>query len=331
MKEFFPSARLGKNSFLRLGGAAEDGLGGGEAGDWDSEGGAADVVQAHLVEEGHRRGVAAVLAADADLQVGLHGAAALHGQVHQGADACFIQRHEGVRRVDAALQVGRQEAAGVVPRQAERGLRQVVGPEAEELRLGGDLARGDARPRQLDHRPQAEGDLLARRPQRRGHLLGLGAQDGQLLLLRRAEESDFNALLEAKVYGSTRLYDEVFQILLQRDADGLANFVTRNGLLSNAGLVELSAKKLSENPNLDNLLKFVHLSALTNSAEIFLQTLETTKEIWNEKRLNEISDEKLIEILDSHYWLLASEARVSGAGYLLKEKMASVRQEILGK
>lgn len=150
-------------------------------------------------------------------------------------------------------------------------------------------------------------------------------------LLRRAEESDFNALLEAKVYGNARLYDEVFQILLQRDADGLANFVMRNGLPSNAGLVELSAKKLSENPNLDNLLKFVHLSALTNSAEIFLQTLETTKEIWNEKRLNEISDEKLIEILDSHYWLLASEARVSGAGYLLKEKMASVRQEILGK
>ena len=148
-------------------------------------------------------------------------------------------------------------------------------------------------------------------------------------LLRRAEEKDLNALLEAKIYGDSRLSDEVFQILLQKDADKLADFVTRNGLTANADLVELSAKKLSENPTLDNLLKSVHLSALTNSAEIFLQVLETTNELYKAKRLNEISGEKLIEIFDSHYWLLATDARVSGAGYLLKERMTSVRREIL--
>lgn len=150
-------------------------------------------------------------------------------------------------------------------------------------------------------------------------------------LLKRAESQDFNSLLEAKVYGDSRLYDEVFQVLLRNDADKLADFVTKNSLTVNTGLVELSAKKLSESPTLDNLLKLVHLSALTNSAEIFLQVLETTSELWKEKRLNEISAEKLIEVLESHYWLLATEARVSGAGYLLKEKMASMHREISGK
>ncbi len=150
-------------------------------------------------------------------------------------------------------------------------------------------------------------------------------------LFQRATESDLNSLLEAKTFGNLQLYDEVFQILLQNDADKLADFVTRNGLTANADLVELSTKKLSENPTLDNLLKSVHLSALTNSAEIFLQVLETTNELYKAKRLNEISGEKLLEIFDSHYWLLASDARVSGAGYLLKEQMASVRREILGK
>lgn len=150
-------------------------------------------------------------------------------------------------------------------------------------------------------------------------------------LQTRAEEGDFNSLLEAKVFGDSRLYDEVFQILIRSDSDRLADFVTKNSLTANADLVELSAKKLSENPTLDNLLKSVHLSALTNSAEIFLQVLETMSELYKQKRLNEISGEKLIEIFESHYWLLASEARVSGAGYLLKEKMASVRREILGK
>lgn len=153
----------------------------------------------------------------------------------------------------------------------------------------------------------------------------------RLDLLNRAEKSDFNSLLEAKVYGNARLYDEVFQILLRNDADKLTDFVIKNGLTANADLVELSAKKLSENPNLDSLLKLVRLSTQTNSAENFLQTIETTIELWKEKRLLEISGEKLIEIFESHYWLLASEARVSGAGYLIKERMTSVRREILGK
>lgn len=150
-------------------------------------------------------------------------------------------------------------------------------------------------------------------------------------LLSRAEKQDFNSLLEAKVFGDSRLYNEVFQILIQSDADKLADFVTRNGLRANTGLVELSAKKLSENPTLDNLLKLAHLSALTDSAEIFLQTIETTSNLWKEKRLDGISGEKLIEILESHYWSLAGEARVSGAGYLLKEKLASMHREISGK
>ena len=153
----------------------------------------------------------------------------------------------------------------------------------------------------------------------------------RLDLLTRAKKNDFNTLLEAKIYGNARLYDEVFQVLLQKDADKLTDFVTRNSLTANADLVELSVKKLSENPNLDNLLKLVRLSALTNSAEIFLQVLETTSELWEQKRLNGISAEKLIEVLESHYWLLATEARVSGAGYLLKEKMASMHREISGK
>lgn len=150
-------------------------------------------------------------------------------------------------------------------------------------------------------------------------------------LLRRAENSDYNSLLEAKVFGDAHLYDEVFQILLQNDADKLIDFVTRNSLTANAGLVELSAKKLSENPTPDNLTKYVKLAVLTNSSEIFLQVLETTSALYKQKRLNEISGEKLIETLDSHYWSLASAVRVSDKGYLLKEKMADIRSEISEK
>ncbi len=148
-------------------------------------------------------------------------------------------------------------------------------------------------------------------------------------LLTRAEIKDYNTLLEAKTFGDSRLYDELFKLLMRIDSDKLADFVTRNGLPVNADLVELSLKKLKARPSLDNLVKFLHLSALTNSAEVYLSAIETTKILWNEKQLGDISAERLVEILESHYWLLAGEARVSGAGYLLKEKLASVRREIL--
>src|SRR4051794_3754480 len=59
---------------LRRPGVVERGVGGGEAGDGDAVGGAAHVVQPDAVEELHRARVAAVLAADAELEVGLHGA-----------------------------------------------------------------------------------------------------------------------------------------------------------------------------------------------------------------------------------------------------------------
>jgi hypothetical protein len=150
-------------------------------------------------------------------------------------------------------------------------------------------------------------------------------------LLTRAKSRDFNSLLEAKTLGSSRLYDEVFQVLQGIDSDKLTDFVTRNGLTADADLVELSLKKLSETPTVSNFTKFAHLSALSNSADIFLQAIETTQRLWNENRLNEISNDKIVEILESHYWLLANDARISGTGYLLKEKLASVCREIRGK
>jgi hypothetical protein len=149
-------------------------------------------------------------------------------------------------------------------------------------------------------------------------------------LLRRAAEGDFNSLLEARLHGNTDLYDEVLQVLLDRDADRLADFVRRNSLTGNGELLEISAKKLKETPVPDNLLTFVYLAVVTGSADVFLNAIETTGDLWREKRLGKISGVQLAEILESHYWLLAGEARVSGTGYILKEKLANLRAEVSG-
>ena len=58
----------------------DGGLGGSQPGDGHTVGGAGHIVQAHLVAELHGGGVAAVLAADAQVDAGTGGAAHVGGQ-----------------------------------------------------------------------------------------------------------------------------------------------------------------------------------------------------------------------------------------------------------
>src|SRR6185369_10880914 len=83
----------------------------GQAGDRDSEGRAGDVVEAHVVAELDAVRVAAVLAADPDLEARARGAAPLDGPLHQAADTLGVDRHEWINRQDLALDVLRQELA----------------------------------------------------------------------------------------------------------------------------------------------------------------------------------------------------------------------------
>ena len=98
------------------------------------------------------RRIAAVLTADTAVQSRTGLAAELNGHLHKFADADRIQTGERIGLVDLILVVGGQELAGIVAREAERHLRQIVRAEAEELRLFGDLVGSKSCTRDLDHR-----------------------------------------------------------------------------------------------------------------------------------------------------------------------------------
>ena len=94
-----------------------------------------------------------MLAADAQLEIRLDTAGALDGDPHQIADALQVERLERVPLEDPDLEVvGEEPALGVVAREAERRLREVVRAEGAEVRHLRDLVRADASARQLDHR-----------------------------------------------------------------------------------------------------------------------------------------------------------------------------------
>jgi hypothetical protein len=67
-----------------------------QAGDGDAEGGAGNVVETRPFAEGDRGRVAAVFAADAELDVGARRPAALAGDGDQFADPFGVQSHERI-------------------------------------------------------------------------------------------------------------------------------------------------------------------------------------------------------------------------------------------
>ncbi len=143
--------------------------------------------------EPHRVGVAAVLAADPQLQALPGLAALLAGDLHQPADAGLVDGHERVGRDQLALLVQAEELADVVAGEPEGGLGEVVGAEGEELGHLGDLAGDQGRPWQLDHRPPQHLELLAGVAEGlAGHRLQLLAQLGQLLAGRGQRDHDLH-------------------------------------------------------------------------------------------------------------------------------------------
>ena len=122
-----------------------------QARDRHAEGRAGNVGQADAVAELHGGRIAAVLAADAQLDVGAGLTAEIGCHLDQLADADLVEAGEGIVLVDLLVVVSAQELAGVVTGEAEGHLGQVVGAEGEELGLLGDLVRGQRGARDLDH------------------------------------------------------------------------------------------------------------------------------------------------------------------------------------
>lgn len=164
-------------------------------------------------------------------------------------------------------------------------------------------------------------------------------QDQKLLAERRDEirqnllgwaaNGEIETLHEAHLTGDRQLYDEILDRLVDQNPGQLIDFISKRDLPSNREVVESAIKTLQRNATAASLTKVLRLAASTNSADIYLHVVESVFSLWDDGKLKEVSPENLVNILDTHYWLLAGDARVSGAGFLLKEKLAGVRREIM--
>src|SRR5690606_8395568 len=105
-----------------------------------------------FLTEADRGGIAAMLPADAQLDVGPSRPALLGRHAYQFPHALDVERNEGVLVDDAFLPVDFQEGRGVIAGYAEGRLRQVIRAEREELRRFSHDMSTNGGARQLDHR-----------------------------------------------------------------------------------------------------------------------------------------------------------------------------------
>src|SRR5882762_964050 len=102
----------------------------------------------------HAVGVAAVLAANPDLQLVAGLAALFDTPAHKHANTLAVEGPEWVCAENSGflfVYIVREEAASVVTGESHGGLRQVIGAEGEELRDFSDLPGQQSGTRQFDH------------------------------------------------------------------------------------------------------------------------------------------------------------------------------------
>ena len=72
----------------------------------------------------------------------------------------------------------------------------------------------------------------------------------------------------------------------------------------------------------------LHVAALADSPQTYAAAVKAAVQFWLNGKLTSISAEELQSIIDGEFWLLSSQARASGAGFVLKETLANARREL---
>ncbi len=153
-------------------------------------------------------------------------------------------------------------------------------------------------------------------------------------LLSRADAGDKAALPEAHESGDVDLYDEVLNALVRRAENekqvfALASYIARSdGLPVNLKLAEAFTENWKHAPDRRTTAEMLHVAALAGDAKFYQQAIETALLYWREQKLPDMAAEELAQLIESEFWLIPPDARNSGAGFLLKQKLAHVRREL---
>jgi hypothetical protein len=155
------------------------------------------------------------------------------------------------------------------------------------------------------------------------------------VLRARAERGDLGALAEAHATGDKALYRLVLDELVGRAAArpehvrALAAHVAHGeNLRSSPALAELLLGAWRSELTRQTTAELLRVSALSDDAGTFGLAVSEVLQSWEDGRLAGLSAAELRSLFEGEYWLLSSEAKRSGAGFVLKQKLADARRRL---
>ncbi len=153
--------------------------------------------------------------------------------------------------------------------------------------------------------------------------------------MTRAASDDLSVLEDAQRTSDAALYRVVLDDLVERalKADeklsALVAYVKEHGTLrGSVKLAEAYGAVWQETPDRATTATMLHLAAIADDADTYRKAAEIACLIWQSGQLLQFNGEELRQLIDSQYWLLAADARRTGAGFVLKQRLTSLRDDL---
>jgi hypothetical protein len=158
-------------------------------------------------------------------------------------------------------------------------------------------------------------------------------EDPKKAVIESATKGDRTALAQAHALNDSALYEEVLNLFIaQIDSEpkllSLVSQVTRNELPVSKALAQRSIDYWKDSPDKTSTAKMLHLAALSDDAETFRQAVELALSSWRNGKLPEVSAVELQSLINGEFWVLSSNTRSSGAGFVLKRTLATAKREL---
>ena len=153
------------------------------------------------------------------------------------------------------------------------------------------------------------------------------------LLRDRAAKNDHGVLEEAHKDFDAGFYNELLNVLVKHaDSDAkllsVLSYVTRNELPVNKDLANAVIESWKSAPDRGSTARTLHITALANDANLFQSTVKSALDFWRQGLLANVSAAELRALFDGEFWVLSTQTRNSGAGFVLKRTLASARREL---
>lgn len=159
------------------------------------------------------------------------------------------------------------------------------------------------------------------------------ADEPRKALLELARAGDKKSLHDAYAINDRALYDEVLNTLLAKihtEAQllSLVSFVTRSELPVNKTLAQKTTDSWKDSLDRNTTAKLLHIAALSDDAATYGQAVEVVLDSWRAGKLPDVSAIELQSLFNGEFWVLSSNTRSSGAGFVLKRTLSTARREL---